>query len=393
MLRGADRAAFAVAFVGRLRRAGVRVGLTETDDLVRALGVSPPVTRELLYWTARVVLVRRFADLAVFDRVFAAVFEDASPPPAGDAVAAVRRDDDVHVPVPAAPGAESAPGGGLPWATLPAPVAAEDDAEDGVPGVPELRATHLAALAERPFEELDAAETERLGAALAASLTRWPRRRSRRHAADPRGRTVALRPTMARARHTGFEVVSVVRERQLLRPRRVVLLCDVSGSMRAQTAAYLQMMRAFATVAEAEVFAFATSLTRLTPALRQPSLRAAIDQASESATDRFGGTRIAASIAAVLDSHHGNALRGGLVIVASDGWDGDPPERMTAVMARLRRRAHRILWLNPRAGVPGFAPLTGGMAAALPFCDALLPAATFRDLTAAAQHFTTAPPG
>jgi uncharacterized protein with von Willebrand factor type A (vWA) domain len=145
-------------------------------------------------------------------------------------------------------------------------------------------------------------------------------------------------------------------------------------------------MRAFTTVADAEAFAFATRLTRLTPALRQTSPRLAVARATEAVDDRFGGTRIAANLAALLDSHHGNALRGAIVIVASDGWDSDPPERLAAAMARLRRRAYRIWWLNPRAGAPGFAPRVAAMAAALPFCDAMVPAATFADLATVASH-------
>jgi uncharacterized protein len=142
-------------------------------------------------------------------------------------------------------------------------------------------------------------------------------------------------------------------------------------------------------VADAEAFAFATTLTRLTPALRQTSARAAIAQATDAVTDRFGGTRIAANLTALLDSHHGNTLRGAVVIVASDGWDSDPPDRLAAAMARLGRRAYRILWLNPRACAPGFAPRVAAMAAALPFCDAMLPAATFADLTGVARHLAT----
>jgi uncharacterized protein with von Willebrand factor type A (vWA) domain len=145
-------------------------------------------------------------------------------------------------------------------------------------------------------------------------------------------------------------------------------------------------MRAFATVCEAEVFAFATTLTRLTPALRQTSAREAVAQATAAVTDRFGGTRIATNLGALLDSHHGNALRGSVAIIASDGWDSDPPERLTAAMKRLRRRAYAILWLNPRAGAPGFSPSVAAMAAALPFCDRLMPAATFADLTEVARH-------
>ncbi|GIF38405.1 vWA domain-containing protein [Actinoplanes xinjiangensis] len=387
LLRGTDRAAFAVAFVARLRRAGLRVGITETDDLVRALAVSPPTSRTVLYWTARVSLVRRHDDLAVFDRVFATVFDDTPPLPLSrSALPPKSRENSVHVAVPGTGGETATEGEGLPWATLPAAVAADDESADDGLGLPELQPSALAALADVPFEELDQAQTEALGAALRAALTHWPQRRGRRHRTDPAGRRVALRPTIARARRTGWEAITVVRERPVPRPRRVVMLCDVSESMRAQAAAYLQLMRAFTTVADAEVFAFATRLTRLTVPLRHTSTREAIDQAGAAVDDRFGGTRIAGNITALLDSHHGDTVRGGVVIVASDGWDSDPPEAMAAAMARLRRRAYRVLWLNPRAGTPGWTPKVGGMAAALPFCDRLLPAATFTDLTEAVHH-------
>ncbi|WP_229071166.1 VWA domain-containing protein [Actinoplanes sp. DH11] len=386
MLRGVDRAAFAVAFVARLRRAGLRAGLTETDDLVRALAASPPTARDRLYWTARITLVRRQPDLAAFDEVFAAVFDEAAPLPLTRAAAPPgRRDDGVHVKVPAG-GDGTAAGDGLPWATLPPAVAAEEETgEESGLHLPELRPSALAALAGVPFEELDEAQTRALGEDLRVALSHWPRRRTRRHAVDPGGRRVALRPTIARARRTGWEAIAVIRQRPVRVPRRVVLLCDVSESMRAQAAAYLQLMRAFSLVADAESFAFATTLTRLTPVLRHVSAAEAVEQASAAVTDRFGGTRIASNVRAVLDSYHGNALRGAVVIIASDGWDSDPPELMASVMARLRRRAYRIVWLNPRAGAPAFRPRVAAMAAALPFCDRLLPGATFGDLAAAAQ--------
>ena len=387
LLRGVDRAAFAVAFVTRLRRAGVPAGLTDVDDFVRALAVSPPVSRTALYWTARIALVRRHADLAAFDRVFAAVFADAPPLPLTRSAAPAGRDDDTHVRLNADAG-DTGPGGGLPWATLP-PAVQQDDPEaenDSALRLPERRPSVLAALADRPFEDLDARQVEQLGAALRATIAGWPTRRTRRHAVDPAGHRIALRPTIARARRTAWEPVEVVREKQVRQPRRVVLLCDVSASMRPQAAAYLQLMRAFAVVADAEVFAFATTLTRLTPALRHASAAVAVAQASAAVTDRFGGTRIAANIQALLASHHGNAVRGGIVVIGSDGWDGDPPAQLAAAMARLRRRAYRIVWLNPRAGAPGFVPQVAAMAAALPFCDRLLPAGTFRELEDAARQ-------
>jgi uncharacterized protein with von Willebrand factor type A (vWA) domain len=114
--------------------------------------------------------------------------------------------------------------------------------------------------------------------------------------------------------------------------------------------------------------------------LRRTSAEEAAAKASEQVADRYGGTHLAHSLRDLLASRHGNAVRGGVLVIASDGWDSDPPEALAAVMARLRRRARRVIWLNPRAASPGFQPLVGSMAAALPFCDAFLPAHTLREL-------------
>jgi hypothetical protein len=158
------------------------------------------------------------------------------------------------------------------------------------------------------------------------------------------------------------------------------MLCDVSQSMQSYAAAYLHLMRAVALTTDAEVFAFATTLTRLTSVLEYRSPVVAMQQATERVADRFGGTRIASNVRALLASRHGGAIRGAIVIIASDGWDSDPPDELAKVMARMHRRAFVVLWLNPRAAAPGFAPLVGAMAAALPYCDYVLPAHNVRAL-------------
>jgi uncharacterized protein with von Willebrand factor type A (vWA) domain len=185
---------------------------------------------------------------------------------------------------------------------------------------------------------------------------------------------------MARARRTGWEPIELVRTRPVRRPRRLVLLCDVSRSMQAEATAYLQLGRAFVRAADAEVFAFATGLTRLTPVLRRRSATVAMAQATEAVGDRFGGTRIAANLHALLASRHADLVRGAIVLIGSDGWDSCPATDLAAELARMRRRAHRILWINPRAGVPGFQPRVASMAAALPYCDRMLPGDTFAAL-------------
>lgn len=158
------------------------------------------------------------------------------------------------------------------------------------------------------------------------------------------------------------------------------MLCDVSQSMEPYATAYLHLMRTLARSGRAETFAFSTSLTRLTAVLQHRSAQEAIDQASARVVDRFGGTRIATNLRGLMASRHGNNLRGAIAVIASDGWDTDPAEDLERAMARLHRRAHRTIWLNPRAGFPGFAPRVASMRAALPSCDAFLPAHTVRTL-------------
>ena len=169
------------------------------------------------------------------------------------------------------------------------------------------------------------------------------------------------------------------------------MLADVSQSMQSYSTAYLHLMRAFARSGRAETFAFSTSLTRLTPALRHKSAQLAIEQATEQVVDRYGGTHLAGSLRALLASRYGSVLRGGILVIASDGWDSDEPAALATAMARARRRAHRVIWLNPRAAAPGFAPLVGSMAAALPFCDKFLPANTIRAMPEALEAIVGLP--
>lgn len=383
LLRGVDRASFATAFAVRLRQHGVAVGLTGIEDFARALVASPPDSMSRLYWAARIALVRQRSEITAFDAVFEAVFAQAVfsiDPPSRRALGPSPIGEDALVSVPKAASGPT-PGDGLPWATLP-PVVSSSEDSDSHTDVPDRLPSELEALADLPFEQLSEREMELLGGWLEAALQTWPMRRSRRRAPGATGGHVALRATIARSRSTGWEPIELVRVGPVLRPRKVVMLCDVSASMQPQVSAYFHLMRALTLVAGGEAFAFATSLTRLTSVLRNKSAALATEEATAKVTDRFGGTRIAASVNALLTSHHGNAVRGGIVVIGSDGWDSEPPQQMAVAMARLHRRAHRVIWMNPRVGAAGFEPLVGTMAAALPYCDKLLPADDFRSLAA-----------
>jgi uncharacterized protein with von Willebrand factor type A (vWA) domain len=381
VLGGVDRAAFAAALAGRLRTSGVPVSMTAATAFVEALAVAPPSRLPALYWAARVTLVSRQEHLATFDRVFDAVFGDAvvsvDPHARRTEIEAAALPDDVLAPVAGRPDGDQE-GAALPWHTLPSHTLGDGDA-DGV-ALPELLPSAVARIADTPLDELDELELAVLGRWLVESAHRWPTRRSRRMRVGTNGPRVALRETIAASRRTGWETMEFRRHRPVRRPLALTLLCDVSQSMQSHSTAYLHLMRAFARTRQAETFVFSTSLTRLTPALRHSSPAAAIARASEQVVDRYGGTHLAASLAELLSSRHGNAIRGGVLVVASDGWDSDDPAALAAVMARAARRARRVVWLNPRAAAPGFQPLVGSMAAALPYCDAFLPAHTLRAL-------------
>jgi uncharacterized protein len=384
LLRGTDMAAFAAALVARLRGAGVLVSANGPATFVQALRQLVPDTKSALYWAARLTLVNRMEDLGAFDALFTSLFGRIQRDgPRGP-------DAPLPIPGPKAPAAGTAhrAGGGstaaaqrLPWATRAA--ADRDDTASPSALWPDVLPSRIAALADEPFERFDPDDLRLLGSWLEASVRHWPRRRSLRFEPSAHGKRIDLRATMNTSRATGWESVILARTRPRRRPRRVVLACDVSRSMQPYAAIYLHLMRAAAlrrAGSRPEVFAFSTSLTRLTPVLSHRSAEVALERANTKVTDRYGGTFIGRSVGALLAPPHGNALRGAVVIIASDGWDSDPPDVLAHAMARLRRRAALVVWLNPRAAHSEFQPLAGSMAAALSYCDLFLPAQSLTGL-------------
>jgi uncharacterized protein with von Willebrand factor type A (vWA) domain len=244
-------------------------------------------------------------------------------------------------------------------------------------------------LARREISELTPAELARLHAIARRLALKPPLRRSRRVRRARRGPHVDVRATLRRSLRTGGDPVRLRRRRRTERPRRVVLLLDVSGSMEPYARALAMLGQGAVGSLRADVFVFATRLTRVTRALAGPAPGLAIAEAAAAAPDWAGGTRIGAALRAFNDGFGRRGLaRGAVVVILSDGWERDDPERLGAEMARLRRLAHRIVWVNPRSAGRAFAPLAGGMAAALPYCDDLLPGHSLAALEAVADAIT-----
>jgi uncharacterized protein with von Willebrand factor type A (vWA) domain len=383
-----DLPAFASAFGRAIHEAGIPSTPDRSLRFAQALCLSPPATRNRLYCTARAVFVSAHEQLPEFDRVFAAIFDgfvdpadtrgDPNAPQLHGAEAGERR---------AAPSArplgDPPAGGGLPATGL---AERSADAEDPEREVPLAAASAAERLAERDFADLDADELRALRALMRGLALAPPLRQARRRRRGPHGRRLDVRATLRASHRTGGDPTRRIMRRRVQRPRRVVVLCDISGSMEPYTRAFLQFLHACVGGANAEAFVFATRLTRLTRALesRQPDL--AIERAAAAARDWSGGTRIGEALQHFNDGYGRRGMaRGAVVVILSDGWERDDPALVEREMRRLRLLAHRIVWVNPRKASREYAPLAGGMAAALPSCDEFVSGHNLRALEAVTE--------
>jgi uncharacterized protein len=229
-------------------------------------------------------------------------------------------------------------------------------------------------LMEKDFARYTDAELALARELIARLARRHPTRLSRRtRPSRRRGHVPDLRNTVYASLRTAGEPLHRRWQEPTRRPRQVVLVCDVSGSMAPYARMLLQYMHAsVAARRRVEAFAFGTRLTRITQELAGRDHDLALDRAAAVVTDFSGGTRIGAALA-VLNRVHGRRLgRGSVVVILSDGWDRGDPAQLEEEMARLRRAAHRLIWLNPLAAHPDYEPLTRGMRAAVPHTDELL---------------------
>jgi uncharacterized protein with von Willebrand factor type A (vWA) domain len=233
-------------------------------------------------------------------------------------------------------------------------------------------------LRSRRFEALTASELGELYRLMSQLRVVTPLRRSRRSRRDRHGRHVDMRRTMRASMRTGGEPIQLARRRRRTAPRRIVMLCDISGSMEPYARAYLQFLTSAAGSAlrnggPVEAFVFATRLTRLTRALQSRSPERAIQRAAATAPDWSSGTRIGDALKRFNDSYGRRGMaRGAVIVILSDGWERGDPDLVAREMERLSRMAHRIIWVNPRAAARDFVPKAAGMVAALPYLDALV---------------------
>jgi uncharacterized protein with von Willebrand factor type A (vWA) domain len=343
-----------VGFARTLRAAGVGASSDRIMAAMESLAAVDPRRSADVYWACRLTLCGNREDIDRFDRVFDAYFSGVAPH------RRLRKRELAGRPVVVQTGEERA-----------APDGAELGADSPVSAT---RASRAEVLRDRDVATLGSAEREELNRLLAAFRLPGALRRTRRQRPSHRGR-VDRRRTVRALLAAGGEPTALSREMPRRRPRRVVLLIDVSGSMSAYADALLRFAHAASRRGHTptEVFTIGTRLTRVTRELRARDPDRAMAEVGAAVRDWRGGTRLGELVKAFLDQWGQRGMaRGAVVVVLSDGWERGDATLLGEQMARLSRLAHRVVWANPRKGRDGYQPLAAGMAAALPHCDAFV---------------------
>jgi uncharacterized protein with von Willebrand factor type A (vWA) domain len=387
-----DVATVTAQFGAALHEAGVPADPGRCERFARAVSVMRPGTLRELHACGLATLVSGPEQIEIYDRIFAAAFgarrlavvPGASIPPVTGSGAPPGGTPPSAASVPTAgPALELRSGDGRP-----------PEGGDSVPW--RTVATAAERLSGRDFADLSDTELRLLADLMRRRVITTPPRRSRRQHTAPAGRRPDLRATLRQARRTDGEPLRISRRAPRLRPRRLIVLCDISASMEPYARALLQLLfcasqnRAGRTVAspgrtsqraspsrtgQTEVFTFATRLTRITDELATARPETVLARAGAAAPDWSGGTRIGASVREFNDRYGAPGLaRGAVVLIISDGWETGDATELGQQLARLHRLAYRIIWANPRTKSPRYQPKVSGMAAAWPYCDAVVSA-------------------
>ncbi len=356
----------AAAFGERLRRSGLAVTPEREARFVQAILLARPLRLDELGPLARVTLLSDRRDLAVFEQVFQAVFRGLVDPAESRGDSAQRKP---RAPASRTLGPAAAKVGGE---RSPSDVAsAADEGDAGALPLGLLGAGER--LAHKDFASCTESELAQLTGLMAKLAVSLPLRRSRRLRHSRHGGELDLRATLRRAHRAAGDPVALIRRRKLRRPRRLVMLADVSGSMEPYTRVYLHLFHGAVRAAGAEAFVFATRLTRLTAVLATGDPDLALRRAGEAANDWAGGTLIGRALEEFNDVYGRRGMaRGAVLVIVSDGWEGGDPALLAQQLERLARLAHCVIWVNPRSARAGFQPLTRGMTAAMPHLDKMV---------------------
>ena len=370
-----------VRFAAFLRRHGLPVTLVEVTDAVRALDHLDLADRNEVFLGFRTIFVARVEEMPAFERCFNAFWRAT---PTDEPVMQgliVPPDDRAQEP----PGTPKVAGQKREGVALDTWLPEDEDSPSEPLGVPSV--SDREALAAQDFSTFGAEQLDEIIRLTIRIAKRLARRVSRRRRPARRRGAIDLRRTF-RANLTRGEIIDLKRRRRKRKKVRLLLLCDVSGSMDLYSRFLLQFLYALQNVfGRVETFTFSTRLTRVTELLRGRPYRQVLRSLTD-VRDWSGGTRIGASLAE-FNSQWGHLLdRRTIVIVLSDGWDTGDADVLAMELLRIRRRAARLIWLNPLLGNPSYQPLTKGMARALPFLDHFAAAHNLESLSVLAAQLS-----
>ena len=350
----------AVVFGRLLRKAGLAAVPDRVVSFARALEELDVGNRDNVYWAGRTTLCSRPEDFEMYDRAFKVFWEGR---------------EGLKVPNPQKKLSITL----SPDSVQPPKKSAEKN-EKGDEAV-KLRYSPVDVLRKKDFADVTPEEFAELYRLMADINLAGAMRRSRRLEPAHRGRHDARR-TLRAAMRTGGEPMRHRYRKARDRPRRVVLLCDVSGSMASYSRALLRFMHASVASGEpVEAFVMGTRLTRVTRELSTRNPDRALREASKAIEDWSGGTRLGDTVKEFVDvwGQRGMA-RGAVVVLLSDGWDRGDVEVLADAMRRIKRLAYKVIWVNPLKAAPGYRPLARGMAASLPYLDVFLSGHNFESL-------------
>ncbi|MEL7116376.1 MAG: VWA domain-containing protein [Pseudomonadota bacterium] len=364
-------------FIAHLRDNGLRLGVAETDLALSALVAGRAVTPETCRQALRPVCTGCREEVERFDALFDGYWLDAGRVKQKVVPRAATGNDAVH----SSRDAKGEATGGAGSAT--APDGGDGEAESDGEG--KLIATEVRNLMRKDLRDVVRPEDIAAAEAVARRLGKALRdRRSRRRIAARKGDRLHFRRIMRASLATGGEPVKLLKRKRPDRTRRIVALCDVSGSMTVYAQVFLAFLAGLMRADPlADAYLFHTRLVRITEALRDKDQMRAIGRMSLMADGFGGGSKIGACLARFADSYAKRFVDGrSVVLILSDGYDTDPPEALAAALQKIARRGARIVWLNPLKGWRDYAPIAGGMAAALPHLDLFSAAGTLDDLAA-----------
>ncbi len=365
-----------------LRGLGLDVDPGRMIDLVTAIGFISIGRRSDFYHAARGLLVHRREDIALFDEAFEVFWRSRGRELTSLDLRALgerrrfRRPRFVPPPLreePRSGGAEAAP---------------ESDEPPLIQAT--LTYSEREVLRHKDFSDLTEEELQAVKRLMAEIVWRVRERRTRRRRPG-RGRLIDFRRTVRLNLRYGGELLDWAKREPKVKPRPLVIIADVSGSMERYTRLLLLFTYGLAKALEqkVEAFVFSTRLTRITRQLKERDLERALREVSRVVPDWSGGTRIGEALRAFNFDWARRVLgRGALTLVISDGWDCGDIGVLRDEIARLQRTSRRLIWLNPLLGSPEYEPLTRGIQAALPYIDDFLPVHNLASLEDLAGHLT-----